>query len=303
MNELLIHLRKDIKVISSSALVILFILIISVSILASLNSANSYSQQISNFGDRIGPASQQEMLKDNLLAYWKSVIVVSSIISMIVFSSLMAQEKESGMLGYTLTFRPRTSTMFASILVLSIMIALALVLTSLIIYCFVFVISGLSLPDNESVVMSLLFPISILIIFSLLGTIIALLISKKNTSIIVSVAVFFILMLSSTYAFNFGSNENLQTNGGMIGAPNPDNFSILSKSIIMINPQSLNEGTVHLLNLSNDYVKGNINSDHFTYLSLDQDIILAILYIASLTLLGWIIFNRNNLNRVGRNEK
>ena len=148
-------------------------------------------------------ASLEALQTNTLISYWSSIGNILMVIFLATSAMAMSVEKDSGMSKFVLTQRVSKTRFYLSKLLLLIALVLFGLIVALIAYLIVFSFMDVPMLDLEGLMLSMLFPLLSMLVFTALGLMIATLANKKGAVIAIAVVLFIALsaisQLSSTW--------------------------------------------------------------------------------------------------------
>lgn len=259
-HELRAHLRKDLQLMfSSSSLVLLIAAMLALGFIFAYNTSlyffDSYSYR------PVTGNELHELYADSIIDYWGGILFIWPIFVAMIAALFMSREKEGGMFGYILTYRPRGGLMYLSkFLVLSFVLTL-IVLASAVIFQLVFFFNNGSFFPLFELLGTCAYPLFGMIILSQLCLLICLLAKKGNTGLIATMCI--VLLLAVTLNTFMGLAWNEMNDNNEFAPYDPDLYPVEYRIAILLNPMFLQEGVISAMNVSNDYQSGTYYQGYF----------------------------------------
>lgn len=272
-HELRAHLRKDLRLMfSGSSLILLIAAMLALGFIFAYNISVNFFDSYNSW-----PVTGQELHRlysDTIIDYWGGILYIWPILAAMIAALFMSREKEGGMFGYILTYRPRGGLMYLSkFLVLSAVLTL-IVLASAAIFQFVFFfINGRFFPLFD-LLGACVYPLLGMIILSQLCLLICLLAKKGNTGLIATMCM--VLLLTATLNMFMGLAWNEMYDNNESAPYDPGLYPVEYRIAILLNPMFLQEGVISAMNVSNDYQSGTLYQGYFQVAGPD----LYLIYIA-----------------------
>lgn len=290
MNELFIHLRKDLKMLTSDSLFVVLMLALGViAFVVGLTTCMTYiSGGFGGWTDIVTRASIAQSQRNALSSYWSSIGNIYAMVFLITAAMALSGEKESGMSKYILTFRVRKPMFYLSKMVVLVLIASVALVVALVAYLVVFSVMDLPMLDLPILGASILFPWLSMVAFASLGLAISTLSSKKAAVIGVAVVVFFALSILSGVSYYAGVGAALHVNPQAQVNNYTEFMPVEYKLLIYSNPMVLMQGTSYVLGVDNYQAK---------LFDPSMGMLIATIQIALLTGLGAMSFWRERRDR------
>jgi ABC-type transport system involved in multi-copper enzyme maturation permease subunit len=287
VNEFNIHLKKDIKLLTSDSMFIIFLVMMAVaSFIIALTTCAGYVQQNSYGTSVVTKASLEAAQTTTLVSYWS--VVGGLLTAMLMGASAMAMgaEKESGMTKYTLSHRVRGPAFYLSKLVVILgMIAIAM-LTALAAYVIVFSFMDVPMLDLGSLALSMVFPFLAIVVFSSLGLAISTLGTKKGATVAVAIVVFIVLSVLSSISINMGAAAAIRADPSLTYQNYTEALPLEYKLLIYGNPMVITYGS--------EYVLGMSSSSAQLY-DPAGGVLLAAGFFVAFTALGLVLMSRERM--------
>lgn len=288
-------MRKDLSLLTSGSFFFIIIAVmLSVAFLSAYDTSASFSRSVEYYENLLSDQELTGMKNESLFDFWTLTLFLWPITVAVLAAMSIAQENEGGMLSYLLTYRPRSWLVYLSkFLILSAVIALVCVASALIFNATFYFLSG-ETADWASVLGSAVFPMFGLIILSQLCMAIALLSRKKGFAPVTAICVMFLLTGVSNVAESDGLKQVMD---GDFSSERSALFPVWDKVLVMLNPMFLDEGTVSVLGLENDYNSGIFYSGYFQLLTPGEYPIYIIGAILLLMAIGIALIQRQMPSR------
>ncbi len=299
MNELFVLMKKDLRLlISESYFPIVILAIVALSGVAAFSAATDYSFFIQGPPMTLSIADKELKQLMCLLDFWKMVIPIEVLILLMVSSLTLSMEKENGMLRFILAYGKNRSLIFISkSLVVAMVSLIAVLIPALAFLLGIYTMGQEVLIDAGLMLASAAFPLLIMLSVSMLGILISSLSKKRHTAVIIAVMAFLVITGAYTSALE----------GGMIDASleyhqehidqfmtNADARMLFpedKKLMLLLNPLLMQEGLLHVLNLTG----GEMNLAYveaFAFYDEATDASIGIIMASSLFLMGYVSFMR-----------
>jgi ABC-type transport system involved in multi-copper enzyme maturation permease subunit len=212
MNQLLIQVRKDMKLLSTDARFIL--LIVALAAIAFIMAVQACSNYV--YTARGTPIVTSAYLiiqqKVNLGQYWNMLLAIDSAIFIVAGSLAMTAERDTGMLRYILTSGCDKKKFYASkFIVLCVMVIIA-VAVSTVAYLIAFAMMDMPTLGIDTLLASMLFPLIMLLVFAALGLFLATVSRKKAMPIIMAIFMFFLITMMFNLSLTMGGSEAYRIN-------------------------------------------------------------------------------------------
>ncbi len=288
MNELMVHVRKDLRTqFSDSVFILLVTALVMISILMAFQSSISYLGSIHNQQLVVADLSVDMARRQALSDFWGSTLSIFTIVILLVSSFSLTGEKETGMTKFVLTYRTSKFMIYLSrFIVLSLLVLLACFI-SLFTFFIVFSIMDLSVLGAEFLLASMVFPLLILLAFGAFGLLVSTLSSKRSA--VISVALIaFVLGSIMVPTLQTAAYEDVYRHHPGVTYSNYTQYVSFEYLVgIFAYPMSLREGISQTLQLD------NLMQVHF--LSVEGDLIAGAILVLALFFLGYAIFNRERM--------
>jgi ABC-type transport system involved in multi-copper enzyme maturation permease subunit len=251
MSELSIHLRKDLKLLTSDSLfIILLVALAAISFFMALAICASYVQSITFGMNVVTMASLQAAQKGALVNYWSTIGNIFMVMFLVISAMAMSVEKDSGMSRYVLTFKVRKLSFYVSKMIVVVTLVLIALFTALAAYLVVFSFMDVPMLDLGSLMASMLYPLLGMLVFASLGLALSTLATKKGAVIALAVVVFFALTMVSAMSIGLGTQAAVR-NHPTAGPNNYTDFMPVEyKLLIYGNPVIIAQGTSYILGTS-----------------------------------------------------
>ncbi len=250
MRQLLIQVRKDLKLLSTDArFVFLIVALAAVAFIMAVQSCSSYVASTQGT-PIVTSASLVIQQKVNLGQYWTMLLAIDSAIFIVAGSLAMTAEKDTGMLRYILTSGCDKKRFFASkFIVLTMMVAIA-VAVSFVAYLIAFAMMDMPTLGVDALLASLLFPAIILLVFAALGLFLATVTSKKAVPIILAIFLFFLVTSMFSMSLSMGGSEAYKANQHVAVNNATEFIPSLFLTMDLANPLVLTQGTYVAMGLA-----------------------------------------------------
>lgn len=289
MNELAIHLRKDLKLLTSDSMFVIFILVMAVtSFIVALSTCAGYVQQNTWGSSVVTKASLRALQTSALVSYWGTVGGLLTALFMGASAMAMGAEKESGMSRYTFSHKIRGPVFYLSkLLVILFMIAIAMV-TALVAYVVVFSFMDVPMLDLGSLASSMVFPFLCVLVFASLGLAISALGTKKGAMVAAAIAIFFILSVLSPISISMGQVAAIRADPNLTYENYTEALPLEYQLLIYGNPMVLAYGSTYLMGTTGTAAQ---------LFDLTGGVLLAAGFFVAFTALGLVLFSRERLER------
>lgn len=280
MSELLDHLRKDVKLLSSNSLfVILMVMLAVIAFIMAFQAALSYLdgawQYYYNFATRLMIENQQRIALED---YWQALSALFIVLFAVISSMIGSSERESGMIRYILTFKTGKNRFYLSkFLVLAGIAAYAITVSTL---AYVIVFSALDLPfiSAGDLLTALLFPLLTVLVISSIGLAVSALVTKKGAAIAGAVVLIFLISIGFSTVLSMGESAAYDARPELATDDYLYYMPLTYKLAIYSNPMVLLEG------------EGK-------YFDTVEGVVLGLAMIAAYLCLGMVIFSRERTER------
>lgn len=288
MNEFAIHLRKDLKLLTSDSLFVIFLLMMAIiSFIIALTTCAGYVQQNSYGMTVVTKASLQAAQTAALVSYWGTVGGLFTAMFMGASSMAMGAEKESGMTKYAMSHKVRGPIFYLSkLVVILFMVAIAMV-TALAAYVIVFSFMDVPMLDLGSLASSMAFPFLGILVFSSLGLAISTLGTKKGAMVAAAIAVFFILSVLFPISVGMGTAAAMRADPSLTYENYTEALPLEYKLLIYGNPMVLTYGSTYLMETS---MGAQLYGPW-------EGVLLAAGFFIAFTALGLLLFSRERMDR------
>ncbi|MBI0582796.1 MAG: hypothetical protein ISF22_01065 [Methanomassiliicoccus sp.] len=290
MNEFAIHLRKDIKLLTSDSLFVIFLLVIAVaSFIMALTTCASYVQMNTYGTSVVTRASLEAAQRGTLVNYWSSVGGILTAMFLGASAMALGAEKDSGMSRYTLSHKVRGPIFYLSkLLVILLLIAIAM-LTALAAYLIVFSFMDVPMLDAGSLATSMVFPFLAILVFSSLGLALSTVGTKKGAMVAVAIVVFIALSALSSISINMGAYAAVSDDPNVTYANFTEALPLEYKLLIYGNPMVITYGSSYMLGT------GDANGAQFY--DVGGGVLLAAGFFVAFTALGLVLMSRERMER------
>ena len=299
MNQLLIQVRKDLKLLSTDArFIFLIVALAAIAFIVAFQACSSYVMSAKS-SSIVTAASIIIDQKVNLGQYWTILLAIDSAIFIVAGSLAMAAEKDSGMLRYTLTSGCDKNRFFASkFLVLMMMVAIA-VIVSLVAYLVAFSMMDMPTLGVDVLAASMLFPTIVLLVFSSLGLLLASISGKKAIPIIMAIFLFFLLSTMFSLSGSMGASDAYQANPNVALSNVTEYFPPLFKAMQISNPLVLTQGTYLSIGVAPQDFASIYNPVWFDAIG---GVILGLVMMMIFLGIGYAAFRTERLDKPGDNS-
>ncbi|OPY31928.1 MAG: ABC-2 family transporter protein [Methanomassiliicoccales archaeon PtaU1.Bin124] len=297
MSELMVHLKKDIRgVRMESSLLILLAIILMGSVFLAYNSVLQYLS--SSYGLVITTRLMQTSLNYALTSYWNEVITFQALLLLIFSSCAFGNEKESGMLKFTLAFGADKRRVYLSKFLLLVIISAIALIGDMLVFVIMITATG-SLPLDVGVFFtSSFFVLNQFIVVISLGILISSLTKKKTTAIVLAIAFMIGSMAASSFLMNAGLSDSwadfnqeksvdpsVVYNSEYIIAHFPIKYSI---PLFMLPWRAPSDGMHQSINIESD----PYNSSGTYLLSMEGNLLVCLGLIVMYLGIGYLLFSR-----------
>ena len=298
MKQLLIQVRKDLKLLSTDArFVFLIVALAAIAFILSVQACSSYVTTAKNT-NIVTSATLVIQQKVNLGQYWTMLLAIDSAIFIVAGSLAMSAEKDTGMLRYILTSGCDKKRFFASkFLVLMIMVGIA-VAVSLVAYLIAFAMMDMPTLGADVLLASMVFPAIMLLAFAALGLFLSTVSRKKAVPIILAIFLFFLLSTMFSLSLSIGSNEAYRANPHVALNNVTEYIPPLFKMMDLSNPMVLTQGTYISMGVAPEDFASTYNPVLFDPVG---GAVLGLGMMAVFLLLGYLVFRAERLDKPGEN--
>jgi|WetSurMetagenome_2_1015567.scaffolds.fasta_scaffold38487_2 ABC-type transport system involved in multi-copper enzyme maturation permease subunit len=197
MKELVVHLRKDLKMLSSDSIFLISMIVLTVmAFVMAFESSWSYVDgSFSYYSTLTTKYIIERKQVSTLEEYWIGLCSLYTILLTMISSMLLTSEKESGMMSYILTLRTRKWRFFLSKFTIVLGVSTLIAVVSMLAYLIVF--SALDVPflGVDDVLASMLLPFLTILIFCAIGLAVSALVKKRSAAIALSVVIWLVVSL------------------------------------------------------------------------------------------------------------
>ena len=191
MQEFLVHVRKDLKLLSSDSLVaVLLVSLTLLSIVSAFNATVHYSNAMRWYDFVVGEGSEDGAGRRALYDYWNTVLFFFTIIFLMVSAMAFTTEKESGMTRFIMTYHASKPISFLSKYLIMAMLAFATCMIATLAFAIVFSLMGVTGYSAKLLLASMVFPLLILLAYCAFGLLISTLSNKRALVIAIAVMLF-----------------------------------------------------------------------------------------------------------------
>ncbi len=288
MSEFMVHLRKDVKLLTSDSWFIILLVAITVSsFFIALATSAGYVQNIT-WGDTVVTmASLQALQVSTLVSYWSSVGSILMVIMLAASAMAMSVEKDSGMSKYVLTQKVSKTSFYLSKLLVLVALVLFAQAVAVLAYLIVFSFMDVPMLDLESLMLSMLFPLLSMLVFIALGLMVSTLASKKGAVIAIAVVLFIALTTISTLSMSLGATAAIRNDPTLTYMNYTTALPLEYQLLIYGNPIILLQGTSYAMGVDT-YIAPLFDTG--------QGVVLAIIFFVAFTALGLLSFSRERLD-------
>jgi len=290
VNEFLIHLRKDLKLLTSDSMFVIFLLVMAVaSFIIALSTCAGYVQGNTYGSSVVTRASLELAQKSALVNYWSVVGGLLTAMLMGAAAMAMGSEKESGMGRYTMSHRVRGSLFYLSKLLLVVaMVAMAMAI-ALAAYLIVFSFMDVPMLDLGSLALSMAFPFLAMMVFASLGLALSTLGTKKGAMVAMAVVLFIALSAVSSITVNMAPYAAMQADPSVNLGNYTEALPLEYAMAIYANPMVLSYGSM--------YVLGTADAGVAPLYDAGGAILLAAVFFIAFTALGLVLMSRERMER------
>lgn len=289
MNEFIIHLRKDVKLLTSDSLFVIFLVMMAVtSFIIALTTCSGYVQNNTYGPSVVTKASLEAAQSSALVSYWGTA--GGLLMAMFIGASAMAMgaEKESGICRYTLSHKVRGPALYLSkLIVVLAMVGIAMVI-ALVAYLIVFSFMDVPMLDLDRLAASMVFPFLSILVFSSLGLAISTMGSKKGAMVAVAIMVFFILSVIFPISISMGAVAAMRADPTLTY----DNYT----EALPPEYQLLIYGNPMVLTYGSNYIMGGTGGSAQLF-DTAGGVMLAVGFFVAFTALGLLMMSRERLER------
>ena len=306
MNELEVHLRKDIRLVRTESTFLVFVTaIIVASVFMSYYAVLSYLQMGHSY-PLINHGMMESNLRQTMLSFWTMAVNVIGLLLIVISASGFGSEKESGILRYTIAYGADARMMFLSKFLFLAFLAMVALIASMAMFVVMISASG-SLPLDVGAFISsaLVVYLQFLILISL-GMVLSISMRKKSTAIVIA----FVIMLGtagiSAYMEMDGYNAAqqqfyLERYDGTVNFNNSfatEHFPLMNEVVMYMLPwKASSEAMSHSLGMAEREQLGNY--DQVTFMSLEADVAVAALMCIGYLWAGYWLLSRDVTGRPG----
>ncbi|MFA5312431.1 MAG: ABC transporter permease subunit, partial [Methanomassiliicoccales archaeon] len=270
MSELLVDFRKDLRQMKTETMGLIFITtIIVVSVYFSYDAVLDY---VSSYHSLRTYSMMESDLNDCMWSYWDSMIFIDSLLLFILSASAFGNEKESGMLKFTLAYGAKKRDVFLSKFMFLVFLAAISLMTAMIMFVVMISASGSLALDTDAFLLSSLFVFMQFIIAISMGMVISALTKKKATAVILAILLMLGTYEADTIILENGYEEAVpdwtgesRTSDNFTNSNIASNFSATSKIVLFILPwAATSDGIKQSTHQNSEYPE---NADQFTLFS------------------------------------
>jgi ABC-type transport system involved in multi-copper enzyme maturation permease subunit len=298
MNEFLIHVRKDYRLITADSLfIVLLLVLVAVAFVMAFSSASAYIQGVWGWQEIVTQHTIEMQQKSALMGYWQNIGNVYMVIFLVLSSMAITAEKDNGMVSYILTLKSSHRRFYLSKFVILLMLTAYATIIALAAYLIVFSIMDMPMLNIGDLMASMVFPVLMIVVFAAVGLMLSTLSSKKGAVIAISVVAFFALTLLFGVSLGLGTSAAYQENH-FVTAQNVTEFIPLEyKVLIYANPLVLTYGAQQIMNINADDSVGYYGSP--VLFDTVGAFGLGLAMVAFYLLLGMFIFGRERRESTG----
>lgn len=297
MNEILILLRKDLRLLlSESYLPIIIVAIVVLSGVAAFSAVDDYSTFVRDPPMDLSLEDKELKQRTCLLDFWNMVIPFDVLIVLAVSALSLSMERENGMLRFILSYGRSRSLFFASKGLVVIMICTIAALIPVAAFPLGFFITGIDiLIDAQLMLASAVFPLLIVLSASMLGLLISALCRKRHTAVIVAVMAFLVITMTYSSTLQSGMDDAMfqyrQEHGDLFMTISDarELFPEDKRVALLLNPMLIKEGLPQTLNLTGNGMN-LANVDTFAFYDQATDATIGLATIGALFLAGYLLF-------------
>lgn len=252
MRELIVQVRKDLKLLSTDArFIFLIVALAAIAFILAVQACSSYVSTAKG-SSIVTSATLVLQQKVNLGSYWNMLLAIDSAIFIVAGAMSMTAEKDGGMLRYILTSGCDKKRFFTSkFLVLTAMVAIA-VTVSLVAYLIAFAMMDMPSLGLDVLLASMIFPALMMLVFAALGLFLASVAKKKSESIVMAIFLFFLLTAMFSITMSIGMSEAYKVNPHITVNNASEYFPPLIKAMYLSNPVMLTQGTYLVMGVAPD---------------------------------------------------
>ncbi len=289
MNELAIHLRKDIKLLTSDSLFVIFmVMLVVTSFIIALTICAAYVQSTTYGSSVVTKASLEASQASALVNYWGTVGSLLTAVFIGASAMAMSAEKESGMGRYTLSHKVRGRAFYLSKLIVVVAMVLIAMFIALAAYLLVFSFMDVPMLDLDRLAASMVFPFLTILVFSSLGLALSTMGSKKGAMVAVAIIVFFTLSVIFPISISMGAVAAMRADPTLTY----DNYT----EALPLEYQLLIYGNPMVLTYGSNYIMGGTEGSAQLF-DTTGGVLLAAGFFAAFTALGLVMFSRERMER------
>lgn len=241
------HLWKDLKVVRSSPGVLM--LIAAVLVFSSIFTYSLALDQHKTIDNHNGPLTNdelEEMQNESILTFWTgTLIIIWPIVFGILGTLLISQEKEDGLVKYIFAHRARPVSVYLSKLLSLLMLTTLTYLAFILIFQLLFLAVGGGMVNTIILAAATLYPMVGLFLVGMIGLLMASVVKKRYTALIITLALIFITFAVSSVAWSDGTTSFDHS------SDEPFEFSTIGKTLYAMDPMMIKEGMLDALGLHN----------------------------------------------------
>ncbi len=274
-------------------------LVFFISLIASYDQANSFSQWYFYYIAHSKNINYQDIInqiENSFSMFWFNSIFMISIFVFPIASIVTSKNEVNDMNQYVLMFNYSRISVFLSYLISLIVMGFLIILVNWIIFIFIFYYLTGFLEFYFSL---FFFAVVTFILLLFLGGAIGFLIRKTSWSVIISIFLFILLLMVSAMAYNNGINylEHLHNISSVQEYRNA--FPLVWKILVFLNPIYIFRNVVNLLL----YPQTISISSQISLVDFPSIIFLYLVWYISVILVGYFIFvYRHPIRKVVKNE-
>ncbi len=247
LQEVAVHLWKDIKnVRTGPTFFILLSLVLCFTCLTAYSISLDYHRELNTNYGLLSSEEIKELQSSSIFDFWSGpVAFLWPLIFTIMGTLLISQENEDGLITYILSQNARAiAVYFSKFLTLTILVGLTYAAYSAIFYVLFLAVGGDSL-NVLSFLLSSALPMVGVLLTGMIGLLVASVVRKRNTSLVITLAYALLAYSLSSFAFSDGTSNVDPSSQGSI------EFGIFNKILYLTNPMVVKEGMLNVLDLHN----------------------------------------------------
>jgi ABC-type transport system involved in multi-copper enzyme maturation permease subunit len=283
-HEMRAHLWKDLKVIrSSSFMFILLAVVIGFSCIFAYSVSLEYSIEVSDIEDELTLERMSRLQNMAIFDYWKGLAILWPLAFGIMGTLMVSQENEDGLIKYIFSYGSRAVPVYLGKLISLLALALLVLFVSMALFEGIFyAVSGETI-DFLVLLEASVHPFVGLIIIALIGLLVASLIKKRYTSLVLILAFVFIVSAISNVARSDGLDMVTENGFQELG-----DFPLTDKVLVILDPMILKEGMLDSLGFHND--NDSFAFDYYRVLTPESRSMYALFSILIISMVNvWIL--------------